>query len=379
MRYTFGGDPAVEGYIRRQIDEAVQLIVREFQNPVAIVLCGAFGRGEGTVLKDGDRVSPVNDYDFLVVSDSHEVDRRRLGKTIANALGMNLVDVGVVCPRNLGSMPPSQWSYDLKHGAAVIFGDKNILDLVPDISPEQIPTWDAVKLLCNRMAGILGAMAFSEASGVVVKEAAWFRVQLDHMLMSCGDALLITRLRYHHHYRERLKRFLELATGWCSESDKLKTASAYQRKLSVLEPSSQEGSDCRNELVETARLAERTYRYVIGSYLRREISSAGEAIDVYMRRHRSPVRVRLRQWVACLTKSSLDYGLESTAASPVHACYGLVPAVFFSGPWQLDARMSDRSFSSLRRKFPGVNFLGRGSEWERARSTAYELWERYCH
>jgi len=378
MTYTTRGDPIIEKCIRDQLNTSVKIILHHLRKkPLGIILCGGFGRGEGTVIKDGQQVKPVNDYDLLIVSAENQIDTQKIGEQITRTLGIKLVEVGVISPDELRRLPPSQWAYDLKYGSCVIFGDKDVWQLIPEISPKDIPKWEAIKLLCNRMAGILGSIHYnSKAQSLAIKNKVWFRVQIDHMLIACGDASLILCADYHHLYREKLKR-LFTHIHWFTKPEVKKIAEAYKRKLSIWGPKQTSIFPVDKELSVIGALAKKTYLRALQSYLERNVYNLTEAIQFYYEFHRFSKVSHLKRLITYMLEPKKHHSFNILPASPIHICYTFVPLVFFSGPWVPWEERFD--IMRLLKKFLRLTSLSPKFEWEQARSMTYSFWELYCH
>ncbi len=378
MTYTLGADPLIEQYIHDQLNIAVKIILQHLKEPpIGIILCGGFGRGEGTVINNGHKVKPVNDYDFLIVSNKIQIDAKKLGNQIANVLGMELVDVGIISPDKLSQLPISQWAYDLKYGSRVIFGDQNLLQLIPEFSPERIPIWEAIKLLCNRMAGILGSLRYNEESRfLAIENLRWFRVQIDHMLIACGDASLMLSSNYHHLYQERLKR-LFICINWLEESELKMIAEAYKRKLRVWESNQLAEHNIEAELSSVEVLAKKVYLRVIECYLDRNVPNLVQAIKFYYKSHWFSLPQYLKRFIGVMLQLKRYHRLNFLPAAPIHICYTMVPLIFFSGPW---APIEQQSilFKSFRR-FLCWTSDSRKLTWDQARNMVYSFWELHCH
>ena len=100
-------------------------------------------------------------------------------------------------------MKPTIANYDLKYGSKVIYG-KNYLEKIPSFKPEDIPIWEGIRLLLNRMAEALEHFSIDNPSDETV---FW----CDKIILACQDALLLTIGRYTPSYRERNKIFTESA------------------------------------------------------------------------------------------------------------------------------------------------------------------------
>ena len=131
-----------------------------------IFLCGSFALGEGGISFDSSPPLLVSDIDILVVLRRFEAHERILPKryelgrsceTLTDDMKfLGHVDVGIMLPADLELLPPKPGVFDLKRHGMPIYGSGGALDLVPDYEPERIGGREAVTLLENRIASLLG-------------------------------------------------------------------------------------------------------------------------------------------------------------------------------------------------------------------------------
>ncbi len=182
----------------------------------AIVLSGGFGRGEGSVArKDGD-IRPLNDYDMLLVTRTPLAPEalRREAKGLAETLGMDFVDIGVMDTASLSGLKPTQLVYDLKYGSRVLAGDPTVLDRFPHFSADAIPVEEGTKLIFNRLAGLLNALP---DYGIPPVESGrpreFLAFQLAKLWIAVGDAYLMLWNGYDASYRVRQRRFGDMSAS----------------------------------------------------------------------------------------------------------------------------------------------------------------------
>lgn len=205
--YTPKGESA-EQKIRADLEK----LVNEFRLIVdgTYILTGSFGRGEGSVRKTDTGVQPVNDYDFVVVPE--EQNKTDLKSTLASKanklaekLSIDFVDVMIVDQSELSSLDPSIFNYDLRYGSVVVHGDPDILSKIPTFSPGDIPLYEAIILLSNRMAGVLGGLVSEKSNRYL-----WNQIQ--KLRLAWADSLLLTQAIYCSSYREKTERCISLLT-----------------------------------------------------------------------------------------------------------------------------------------------------------------------
>ncbi|MDA2910035.1 hypothetical protein MYX04_03765 [Nitrospiraceae bacterium AH_259_D15_M11_P09] len=381
MSYTLETDHVVQRYIQKNLDTAVQMILQRLERPpVAILLCGGFGRGEGTVFKDGQDVTPVNDYDFLIVTDESTPRPAMLGKEIAKAIAMKLVDIGFMNLDELTRLAPSQWGHDLKYGSRVIFGDDSLLQRLPNCSADQIPIWDGIKLLCNRMAGIIGAYYEEPSCQSAPERMRWMTVQVDHILIACGDAFLITSKLYHNRYSTRVELLNEKQPLWFTQNEVATIVDAYKRKLSIWDKEFVIREHLLDKtLSHICPIVEKAYIQSMQEYLGRHLSSLEEAIRGYFNvRSFLPYR-RFKRWLASTLRGRKYYGFECIPAFPVDTCYTLMPLLYFSAPWQAQ-ESTKQKLAQLVSHYADARICDVNSGYHKRMSKElYAFWEQYCH
>jgi hypothetical protein len=240
---------AFDGYLRLIVD----LIKSHVQdNLVSILLIGGYGRGEGTIMLQGNSASPVNDIDLAVVS------HKRIEKDVLKHLMMDAarivkpdtryvhdgyckldfhVDIFNLKEEELLKLTPSQFNYDLKYASMVIYGDQ-VLSRIPGFKSEQIPTWDGLLLLFNRCMSL--AEIFSPDCIIKredIDQADWIYYFAIKGIIDSAAALLILLGRYVPFHEERIE-ILKSMSGNCSflrvNQDLLPLFDEYTRKSFVI-------------------------------------------------------------------------------------------------------------------------------------------------
>ena len=214
--YTRHTDPAAETAVSDQLKYILAALEERVGQVEAIVLTGSFGRGEGGVYQDADgRYCPVNDYD-LIIADPRDLNNELagLGERLARELNIDFVDLAYSngCWKEL---PPTIFNYDLKYGSRVIAGNPAILDQIPAYAAGQFTADDPVRLLLNRMAGLLSGISgnFIEGQSCSFDEQRYLTNQMVKAWIAIGDAYLILWSGYDSSYVRRKERFVSLAPG----------------------------------------------------------------------------------------------------------------------------------------------------------------------
>jgi hypothetical protein len=175
---------------------------------VALILYGGYGRGEGSWYTDNEENwHPYNDYDvLLVVTEKSEPGALRDTRvSLAKKIGVRWVDIAETNCRNLSRYKPDIYHFELKSGGKVIYGDANILDMMPEIRPSEISLRDAERLFFTRAWTFLGGL---KPGGLDVSydgdESRFFRNQMAKAILAVVDALLLRKKTFFAAYRERV-------------------------------------------------------------------------------------------------------------------------------------------------------------------------------
>ncbi len=206
---TVHADPRIDAAVAAGLAQCVARLVAAL--PVrAVILGGGFGRGEGSVLDDADGIRPLNDYDlFLVVPDGFAADLRPLGRDLARAAGIRLVDLIPLAETALATLPPTQLHYDLKYGGRVLWGEDALVRL-PAYPPGRVTPESPRLLLRNRLVCALEAYTDAYAAAPPAGEPARFLLtQTGKVVSACVEALLMRDGRYHHLAAQRQQRLAQ--------------------------------------------------------------------------------------------------------------------------------------------------------------------------
>ena len=316
-RYTSHADQNADKAIDRQLQHIVDSIRARIGPFDAVILTGSFGRGEGGVVRDeSGQFHPVNDYDLLVVSPTNHAEAlAELGGTLASELGIDYVDLGW-SDGNFESFPNTVAHYDLKHGSQVIAGDPSTLDRLPDYASADLPTYEAVKLLLNRTAGLLTGLRgdFLDQPTLSVKQHRYLSNQIAKALMALGDWHLIRWQGYDSSYLVRRERFAALAPGAgldpeavrrITEAYAFKCAPDYNQYPCPLEEIQSLFPSLEMDLIHSINLMTE------GSA--RELA---EAMDLYLEYMSSDLRVRVEENRFCEAHSQFRPLIKSQQPPP---------------------------------------------------------------
>lgn len=202
----------IEERMSQDLKILIDGVLKSIDGVEAIILYGGYGRGEGAWIHYDNEVKPYNDYDLLVISDSTVSSNflSEVRKSLANILGINWIDISVLPRKKLSNLSVSIFNYDLKNGSKVIWGDKHILNELPDFCANQIPLRDIRILFFTRAFTLLGSIKgdFFEV-GIKNNDAIFFKNQMAKAVLAVVDVKLILSGLYTSSYRERVVRVEE--------------------------------------------------------------------------------------------------------------------------------------------------------------------------
>lgn len=210
-KYTLRGSPALDARIDADMARVATAVSRlpEATRLRAVVLLGGYGRGEGTpFLREGIQI-PYNDYDLVVVADDlgrqeASVLRARL-KAAEGELGTACgipVDLCLYTEQRLRRAEPSLLNCEMRWGHQVIWGDPDILALMPRYSFADVPASEGTRLLMNRGALLLDVARFLEGLPTLYEPPNPISMVkfLLKALLAFGDAALLITGRYDIRY-----------------------------------------------------------------------------------------------------------------------------------------------------------------------------------
>jgi len=163
-KFTDYDDPRVDTFISSQLDIVVRIIEENVPGVKSIILWGSFGRGEGSIEVVGNNVTPLKDYDVLVVVDRmpNIECRRKVSNNISSEFRLRerknfkfssfVVDVGYI-NKTLLKYYLDITLWELKHGSTVLYGD----DVRPTIpwNIEDIPLSNGLRFLFEKVTGLI--------------------------------------------------------------------------------------------------------------------------------------------------------------------------------------------------------------------------------
>jgi hypothetical protein len=215
-RYTVKGDELFDQMLDKFLDRISKAVEdSEFSKEIAaVILGGGYGRGEGGVFicADGNK-KLYNDLDLFIITRNLGCDKinninkamSALGKQLTEEIGVD-IDFGPAKNiRDLSKLPFTMMWQELREGHIVIYGNKDILDSLPDYSLNELPFTEGVRLLLNRGTGLLFAKKKLEAGLSDEDERDFIGRNLYKAALACGDVFLLANHKYSSSTKKRFE------------------------------------------------------------------------------------------------------------------------------------------------------------------------------
>jgi hypothetical protein len=207
--------------------EAARVSAERFGHALrAVVLTGSLARDEGTFVRKGHEQILFGDAEFLLVF--HErtaLPRPDVVAEAARAVEDGLAQAGVrgtigLSPchaRYLQDLGSQIFAYELRACGRVVWGDPDVLALVPPLAAADIDRVDAWRLLCNRLVEQLESVARSDTAEGSLDPA--LRYHTTKLWLDMATSLLVFTGGYEPTYRGRANSLSALAARPAAPSD----------------------------------------------------------------------------------------------------------------------------------------------------------------
>lgn len=218
--YTIRGSQQLDERIAIDLKQIVDAIrhMPEAKQWVAIILCGGYGRGEGTPLICEGQELPFNDYDLIVVSTKNCFWTRKVLQKKLHALAEDLtqkleieVDIDLRPIDSLSSAEFTLMNCELKYGHRVLWGPQDVLFPMPSYLQDKVPLLEGTRLLLNRGALLLHNRQMVDHSNEFTREGHLrFLKYIFKVYLALGDCLLLKSGKYSSESSNKRKRIEEI-------------------------------------------------------------------------------------------------------------------------------------------------------------------------
>lgn len=405
-RYTETSYPTIE----KEIDDIITDIINEIVShlhPKSIILIGGFGRGEGAVINDEKELKFFSDCEITIVSGKY-ISRKSIEKLIdmfAKKDGLELIIHRSIAVEIYSLFPvpriisnkiwrPIIQRYDLKYGSRIIYGE-NCLEKTPDFNPEDIPLWEGIRLMFNRMAEVLKFSPIERSYSY--EDEAKLIYRLSKLIIACQDALLLSTGNYHPSYRIRNNLFIELFPQYFSELNKKLpkflnlTLKATDYKLNP--PKINYIDNVSEYWFDTLEICDKVFRYII----EKDMNITFDIYSNFQLKYLRHPNIRNKYYNNLLSSSIYQnmftivkmctYKIRPKIIGKIgipwkHFVYSMIPVIFFSvqktGDIDVIQLKKARNTLSLfkKLKMPNQNIQ---AEWAYIKKEIFDLWYALCH
>ena len=378
------------------VEELKKGIISNFY-PKSIILSGSFGRGEATAFEENGKLKFLSDCEITIMPYRYIFSRSKIDEFESKFYERTGLKVGIwgathsfylITPFLNKKMKPTMENYDLKYGSQVIYG-KDYFWRIPNFKPEDIPLWEGIRLLFNRMAESLEYFSLANPKDEMV---FW----TDKIVLACQDALLITLGKYQHSYRKRNELFQNLFSNYFSELEN-KTSKFLDLTIEVTERKlcgMRNVNDPIEYWFDTAKICDEVFRYVIKKDMGIRFKDYLEFQEKYLRNMKirtnscrfftHPIYQNLRSAVKMLVQGHSFPSITriwKVGIPWTHVVYSTIPAVYFGV--SKDGKVNEPSLTKARESLSRMRKSSRVNSkpsqvWEHTKRQALALWWTLC-
>ena len=212
--WTAYGPGKIQDKISRDIKTIIECLIEEYK-PLAIIITGSFGKGEGSVLELNGEFHYLSDCEMVLV-DHFPVKASKLRQTRI------VISEKVAIDFELFHNFPTKYetsflsellyhpgfvsisAYDRRYSSLTVYG-KDFLKTMPNYSATDIPVWEGIRQIWVRMCGALLSYHVIDSGSVNKLENVQAAYRVSRLIQANADALLIMAGSFHHSYAERAK------------------------------------------------------------------------------------------------------------------------------------------------------------------------------
>ena len=394
----FVENPKVNDEVVKIVKTLKEEIIFNF-HPKSIILSGSFGRGEATAFEENGKLKFLSDCEITIIPYKYVFSRNKIDEFELNFYERTGLKVGVwgathsfflITPFITKKLKPTIWNYDLKYGSQVIYG-KDYLEKIPNFKPGDIPLWEGIRLLFNRMAESLEHFSFEKPTEEMV---FW----TDKIVLACQDALLLSLGKYHYSYRIRSEMFQNLFLEHFSELEDKNpnfldlAIEATERKLNMTK-------DVNNPIeywFDTAKICDKVFRYVIKKDMGFTFQNYSEFQEKYLKhpniKHKyyrglsaSPYYQNLWSVARMLTNSHNFFPpkIITKIGTPwTHIIHSSILLVYFS--LSRNGYIDKSQLKQVRKNISFFKKLNQPNkyifeEWKYLKNQTFKLWYHTCY
>lgn len=388
-------DELLNGITKKVINEIVPKV-----QPKSIMFTGSFGRGEVAVIECEGQLKFLSDCEISIVPNKHiskkvisEINHNlsmstNLEYTMKRSIGLKIyssLHVPQIISRKIWRH--SIQRYDLRNGSRIIYGE-NCLDKTPNFEPADIPIWEGIRLMFNRMAESL--MYFSIDGLYMPEERQKLAYWISKTIIACQDVLLLSVGRYNSSYEVRNRMFNEaFSQNFAELNDELPNFLQMASKATnyKLNPKNETYEGNITELwFETVEMCDKVFRYIIEKDMGLTFNTYGEFQEKYLKHPKIKSEYYNELFSSTIYRNAMLIAQSPNIISarnknmietPLkHIIYSTIPLIYFSlsmnGNIDITLLKQARTALSIFKK--PVEHETSFAEWDCLNKAISELW-----
>jgi hypothetical protein len=378
-RYTVYGNAGFDEKIDRDMALILNSVLEKIpENDIAaVILGGGYGRGEGGVVIDGNTMRLYNDYDLFIISDDISSAKiKRYQKALAViSIGLTEkigIDVDFSLLKNRSQLKNTgflmMW-YELKMGHKVIYGNRNILDTLPEYDANSMPVSEAGRLMLNRGVGLLLAEKKIRGFSGRKEDLEFIERNIYKALMAAGDTYMITRGKYHYSYRKRY----DMIDAFRNDDIIIKSGAFFELYKASIEYKLNPNSRPENLIIlrelhqKTKTIFLNFYFYILSACFNKKIGASAELISLLS--FRTAFRSGLKNLSKNIILNLKEVGIKNFSIRLLLKHPGF--RLYLSLPYFLFEDMS------ISEKIPWILGLPDNASQDQKFMRFIKLWERF--
>lgn len=184
----------------------------EKENIISIYLYGGYGRDEGSwVIEEMNAITtvkPYNDYDISLIV-KKKISRDKiflLENELKKHIDIKWIDISQHTILDLKMFDVTIKNFDFKYASKWIYGDKNILEHIPNMKAETITLKDVEILYATRLWTLIGSFSKDGLIEMSKEDEMFFRNQMAKAILAIVDNVLVLNKQYDTSYKKRVEK-----------------------------------------------------------------------------------------------------------------------------------------------------------------------------
>jgi len=403
--------------VKRHLEEICQEILNSLDSGTvkSIILTGGITRKEGSAIRYGERVEIFSDYDLLVLVNKVTRKIRKQLRDVSTKLTKGFsreglpshVDIAPISIQTLSNMKALMFTLELKEYGRSLYGEDH-REYMPDLKAEDIQQEDSLRMLHNRIVGVLEYFDPAIFLWKEKKDESLAKFLIYHIaknFIDLGSSLLSFEKMYVCSYRKRVG-VLKESFGKFNISEKYLhlpeivekwTEFKFNPDIEGLLQERGYGNPDYEDMIELGKelwfehvgYLEALWKYEVQKRYNTEATDISKLIDIYFESNNT-LREQLAGCYRYVVRKPADFPLHSLVCGCLKSIKGsaLVPSVyslsnliFFYAPIILKQNIfpQESSFTKYMTKLPIHPSLKRDNiqVWDSARINAVHLWHMF--